>query len=130
MECTTHKNKSIVVDSIVSDFPLHKKAINTYYLSIKKIPKPNLTLTTLSLYATLQTIVFHSKDINAVFCSKFMELKRRIIYYLKDHVKLYCDMSPKEFAHELTKIDTDVKYLFSGDDSILINKHSHVEVDK
>ncbi|OAF67055.1 hypothetical protein A3Q56_05216, partial [Intoshia linei] len=128
--CIHVPNKINLSSLIASSRIFHfTRKLDTYYLSIKRVPKPNLTMTALSTNATLQTIVYHSKDINAIFCSMFKELKQRIILSLEDHVKLYCDMSPKDFANEIRNMGTDVKYLFSGDDSILMNKTSHIEID-
>nr|UTQ79675.1 replicase protein [Aphis glycines nege-like virus 1 iso 1] len=118
-----------VVDQIVPDFPLHKRAIDSYMYSIKRCPKPNLTIDAAKSYAALQTIVYHEKDINALFCTQFRKIKSRIMNSLLPHVKIFCDMSPTEFADELTKDIDNVLAVFSGDDSYISDGHYNMEID-
>nr|UUV42179.1 MAG: ORF1 [Utsjoki negevirus 1] len=86
-----------VRNMIVPDFSLHCSAINSYTFSIKRKPKPNLTVDATKSYLALQTIVYHEKPINAMFCSIFREMKKRITYCLLPHVKIFCDMSAEDF---------------------------------
>lgn len=88
---------------ILPDFPLHLTSVNSYNFSIKRKPKPALTVDAADSYLALQTIVYHEKPINAIFCSIWREIKRRVINSLRDHVKLFCDMSPKEFEEVLDR---------------------------
>nr|UTQ79680.1 replicase protein [Aphis glycines nege-like virus 1 iso AG1] len=118
-----------VVDQIVPDFPLHKRAIDNYMYSIKRCPKPNLTIDAAKSYAALQTIVYHEKDINALFCTQFRKIKSRIMNSLLPHIKIFCDMSPAEFADELTKDIDKVLAVFSGDDSYISDGHYNMEID-
>ncbi|AYL60135.1 putative RNA-dependent RNA polymerase [Ying Kou virus] len=92
-----------VRNMIVPDFALHCTAINSYTFSIKRKPKPNLTIDAANSYLALQTIVYHEKPINAMFCSVFRELKRRITYSLKPHVKIFCDMSAEDFEDVMNR---------------------------
>lgn len=46
---------------------IFEKPLNEYELTIKKQPKPPLDLTAVNTYSSLQTIIAHSKDINAIF---------------------------------------------------------------
>lgn len=50
---------------------IFEKPLNEYDLSIKKQPKPPLDMTAINTYSSLQTIIAHSKDINAIFCPIF-----------------------------------------------------------
>nr|AQZ55414.1 ORF1 [Castlerea virus] len=88
---------------IVPDFALHCLALNSYNFSIKRKPKPNLTVDATSSYLALQTIVYHEKPINALFCSVFREIKKRVTMSLKPHVKIFCDMSAEEFENVLQR---------------------------
>lgn len=88
---------------IVPDFALHCLALNQYNFSIKRKPKPNLTVDATSSYLALQTIVYHEKTINAMFCSVFREIKKRVTLSLLPHVKIFCDMSAEEFEDVLMR---------------------------
>ncbi|QOJ43133.1 ORF1 [Nelorpivirus dungfly] len=86
-----------VYDKIVPSFALHNDALNEYNFSIKKQAKPNLTVDATSSYAALQTIVYHEKHVNAIFCTIFNEVKRRIKFSLKKHIKIFSDVSCADF---------------------------------
>nr|UZH43566.1 hypothetical protein 1 [Brejeira virus] len=88
---------------IVPDFALHQTALNAYTFSIKRKPKPNLTVDATKSYLALQTIVYHEKPINAMFCSIFREIKTRVTLSLKKHVKIFCDMSAEDFENVLNR---------------------------
>nr|QQP18763.1 RNA-dependent RNA polymerase [Soybean thrips nege-like virus 1] len=94
-----------VKNMIVPDFALHNTAVNEYNFSIKRKPKPNLTVDATASYLALQTIVYHEKPINALFCSIFREIKSRIKNCLRRHIKIFCDKSPSDFEKEL---DSDI----------------------
>jgi len=86
---------------IVPDFAIHNSAVNCYNFSIKRQPKPVLTVDAVSSYTALQTIVYHEKPINAIFCGIFREIKSRVHSSLKKHVKIYSDVSTAEFEEIL-----------------------------
>lgn len=88
---------------IVPDFALHCLALNEYNFSIKRKPKPNLTVDATASYLALQTIVYHEKSINAMFCSIFREIKKRVTSSLLPHVKIFCDMSSEDFEEVLQR---------------------------
>lgn len=92
-----------VREMIVPDFALHCTAVNSYTFSIKRKPKPNLTIDATSSYLALQTIVYHEKPINAMFCSVFREIKKRVTMSLLPHVKIFCDMSAEDFEDVLNR---------------------------
>ncbi|AQM55311.1 hypothetical protein 1 [Loreto virus] len=94
-----------VHDQIVPSFAMHNDALNQYSFSIKKQAKPNLTVDAASSYAALQTIVYHEKHINAVFCTMFTELKKRVRYSLRKNVKIFSDISTSDFEKML---DSDI----------------------
>nr|AQM55436.1 hypothetical protein 1 [San Bernardo virus]AQM55439.1 hypothetical protein 1 [San Bernardo virus] len=88
---------------IVPSFAMHCSALNSYSFSIKRKPKPNLTVDATRSYLALQTIVYHEKPINAMFCSVFREIKKRVTSSLLPHVKIFCDMSAEEFEEILNR---------------------------
>ncbi|APG77763.1 hypothetical protein [Wuhan insect virus 8] len=118
-----------VLSQIVPDFCLHKRAIDTYNFSIKRHPKPNLTIDATRSYAALQTIVYHEKDINAMFCTQFRKIKDRMTACLLPHVMMYCDMSPAEFSDKLNRNHYSQLAVFSGDDSYLTDGNVNLEID-
>nr|APG77679.1 hypothetical protein [Hubei negev-like virus 1] len=122
--------KHDVVNHIVPTFAMHMTALNEYMFSIKRTPKPNLTPDCSSTYAALQTIVYHEKSVNAVFCSLFREIKRRVVAVLRNDVVMYTDMSPLDLENHMNNyIGTDAFFCFSGDDSLLFDGSSSLEID-
>lgn len=111
-----------ICEKIVGELSLHESPLSDYSFSIKKTPKPNLTVEAASSYAALQTIVFHEKYVNAVFCPIFTEIKRRVMAVLRNNVRIFTDMSATDFANVLTdRVGDGPMALFSGDDSLLID---------
>lgn len=92
-----------VVNLIESEHCLNDTALDNYSFSIKPTPKPNLTIDATSSYAALQTIVYHEKPINAMFCQVFREVKKRVIACLKPHIKIFADVSIAEFEDMLNR---------------------------
>lgn len=121
--------ESHILPQIVPEFGLHKRAIDTYNFSIKRHPKPNLTVDATKSYAALQTIVYHEKDINALFCTQFRKIKERMTLSLLPHVMMYCDMSPSDFADKLNRNQYSQLAVFSGDDSYITDGHTNLEID-
>lgn len=120
---------AFVVDQIVPEYPIHRDAVNEYNYSIKRSPKPNLTYDATESYAALQTIVYHSKPINAIFCAYMRKIKSIITNSLKSHVILNCDMSPEEFEEKLNAITGPNLVAAGGDDSVIRNQYATLEVD-
>ncbi|APG77795.1 RdRp [Wuhan house centipede virus 1] len=121
--------ETFVTQQIVPDYSIFQSAVNEYNYSIKRNPKPNLTVDATSTYAALQTIVYHEKPINAMFCVQFRKIKERITKCLKNYIYLYCDMSPSEFEAVLTENVDRVVAVFSGDDSFLCDGENNMEID-
>nr|WPS71461.1 putative RNA-dependent RNA polymerase [Aphis gossypii nege-like virus] len=118
-----------IIKKIVPDFALHLRAIDSYNVAIKKNAKPQLVVDAHLTYAALQTIVYHDKDINAMFCSIFKKIKSRILYSLQHNIFLYCDMSPEDFEAKMNSLTTDCFAVFSGDDSLVTDGLYNLEVD-
>ncbi|QUE41594.1 ORF1 [Indomegoura indica nege-like virus 1] len=124
--------KPNVCNQIVPDFPLHLDSIDTYNFSIKRKPKPSLDVDAASSYAALQTILYHSKSVNSVFCSIFKQIKSKLIASLSSNCFIYADMSPNQLADMLTARigDSTTPFsIFSGDDSIIFDGINFTEVD-
>jgi thymidylate kinase len=100
---------------------------------MKRVPKPNLVLSAQRLYDSLQTIAYHEKSVNAVFCTVVRALKRIILAALKPGYHFMTDCSPDELADRITNdARPDGAFaLFSGDDSLVRDRHgNYVESDE
>nr|AQM55304.1 hypothetical protein 1 [Cordoba virus] len=95
--------------TIVGDVSLHKRALNHYNFSIKKQAKPALTIDAVESYAALQTIVYHDKDINAIFCNIFNNIKSRVIRSLRHNLVLFADMNNEQFEFKMNNIVSSMK---------------------
>lgn len=88
-----------VIDMIDTDTSIDEKSLAFYNFMIKATVKPQLDM---NVYNSLQTTAYHSKDINAIFCPIFKEIKPRILSILDPRFALLCVMSPDEFAEYLS----------------------------
>nr|DAZ87880.1 TPA_asm: hypothetical protein [Fasciohepa virus 2] len=95
-------NQSQGVEDAIEPSLLEKTDMASYEFIIKRSPKPALTDAAGWDYQALQTVLFHPKNINAIFCPIIREVKRRLKEVLKPHVKIFTDVSPEEFAEELS----------------------------
>jgi len=64
----------------------------------KKTVKPTLDISAPFTYPALQTIAFHDKNVNVIFCPVFRDLKKRLLDVLDKRFLMFCDMSPDEFV--------------------------------
>lgn len=77
------------------DEALHEKHLNLFAYMIKNQIKPAcLTQGCTSVYAALQTIAYHSKDI--ILCPLVRTCKARLKACLKKIIVMFCDMSPED----------------------------------
>lgn len=77
--------------------------LNTYHFMNKKSVKPALEINAPYSYPALQTIAFHDKNVNAVFCPVFRDLKERLLSVLDKRFLLFCDVSPDDFVRLLNE---------------------------
>lgn len=83
--------------------------LTEYTLTIKKTPKPPLTVIDAQCYSSLQTILAHSKTINSLFCPIFKQLRNRLISVLSPKYDIYTDMSTEDYEKKLTrKFDLEI----------------------
>lgn len=90
--------------NVASDLSLWEQELNTYSFMIKKNSKPVLDRADLNTYPSLQTIVYHEKWVNLVFCPIFRELKSRLIGLLDPRFQIFTDVSPSEFSRKLSAL--------------------------
>ncbi|RZF35348.1 hypothetical protein LSTR_LSTR014790 [Laodelphax striatellus] len=124
-----------VVDQISCDLPLHERRLDRYDFMIKSTVKPQLDTNAPYVYSALQTIAYQTKDINAIFCPIFKEMKKRLLSVLGKRFRIYCDVSPEEFAEDLTNSfqPEDEFAFFSGDDSLIrdaIGRYLEIDFSK
>lgn len=101
------KTQDVASKDLETDFSLLDQDLTDYSFSIKRNPKPNLTLDAGSIYSALQTIVYHPKHINAVFCPIFRELKSRILSSLNPGFFLFTDDDPTDFMDKVNSFMSD-----------------------
>ncbi|QRG34866.1 replication-associated polyprotein [Hibiscus yellow blotch virus] len=97
--------KSVVANAVVGEFCIWNTDINSFEFITKGSPKPTLTDNAYMDFAAPQTIIFQTKDINAVFCVIFREIKRIIMSMMRfrKNVKIFTDIDPDSFAELLTR---------------------------
>jgi len=64
---------------ISADTAYWDTALNVYHFMNKKSVKSALEVNAPYAYQALQTIAFHDKNVNVVFCPVFRDLKRRML---------------------------------------------------
>lgn len=127
-----YTQKPGVMNFIDNDIPLHERKMNVYEFMIKSTVKPQLDVNAPYIYSSLQTIAYHPKDINAIFCPIFKEIKKRLLSVLKNRFMLFCDMSPDEFSEIVSnRFNDDSCFAFySGDDSLMRDATgNYLEID-
>ncbi|QIX02858.1 RNA-dependent RNA polymerase [Fragaria vesca associated virus 1] len=91
------------ISSIIQKIGIHSQNLGRYSLTIKKNSKPLLDMSCVNTYASLQTVVYTSKDYNTYFCPIFRLLKKNMTKSMSDKFVMYSDMSPRQFAIHLSK---------------------------
>lgn len=91
------------LDVILDELPIHEKDLASYDFSIKRSPKPSLVRGAYDVYAALQTIVCHDKNVNTLFCPIFGAIRDRILDGLYSKFRIYTSCSPAEFASSLDR---------------------------
>lgn len=86
---------------INSEVPLHLRRFNSFDYMIKGAVKPQLELSALQKYPSVQTIVYSDKTINAIFCPVFGVLFERLTALLDEKILIFSGLSPHEFEKEL-----------------------------
>jgi len=80
------------------------KELNSYEFMIKRISKPVLQTADLKKYPSLQTVVYHKKDINVIFGPMFRDIIIRFQAVLKNKLHRFIGVSPSAFAAKLSKL--------------------------
>nr|QWC36482.1 ORF1 [Bemisia tabaci nege-like virus 1] len=119
-----------VVEKMLEGLSLENAALDEFNFSIKRIAKPVLSTKATVEYSALQTIVYHEKYVNAIFCPIFCEIKKRLFVSLKKNFKIFSDVSITGFEDILNNDIGDEPFaLFSGDDSLIYNGSEFLEID-
>lgn len=88
--------------NIDEEFSLEETDLSYYNCMIKPTPKPVLDSTGINTYSALQTICYHDKNVNTIFCSIFRILKKRLIMVLDNRFKIFTDVSPEDYSEMLS----------------------------
>lgn len=93
-----------VVDQIAPTAPIWEKRVDLYHFMNKNSAKPVLDGTAPFEYLAVQTIAFHDKDINAIFCPIFREVMSRLESILRPDTLINTHMSPDELGEKIDGI--------------------------
>jgi len=84
-------------------------AVDQYRHMIKQQPKQRLDLTIQTEYPALQTIVYHSKKINALFGPVFSELTRQLLDMIdSSRFMFYTRKTPSQIEEFFSDLDSEV----------------------
>ncbi|QOJ43136.1 ORF1 [Sandewavirus dungfly] len=125
------KQDRTVLKAIQNDIPFFVQSLSDCALSLKRSPKIKISPDAIDVYDSIQTITYHPKFINAYFCSLVDQIQDRIMKCLLPYVMFNTKMNVEEFSrecHERYKLFNKL-FLFSGDDSLLINGFKFKEMD-
>ncbi|UCR92517.1 MAG: polymerase protein [Apis virga-like virus] len=84
-----------------ADLDLSFYELQAYEFMLKRNPKPLLDVTSTTKISAPQTIAFHKKLVNSVFCPIVREIKKRLMSVLGHNVQVFTDMSVIEFENRL-----------------------------
>ncbi|AIL49273.1 hypothetical protein 1 [Goutanap virus] len=120
-----------VLKLIIDDIPLQCADLSRCAFSLKRTPKVRITPNAVDIYDSVQTITCHPKFVNAYFCSIVEKAQDRLMKLMLPYFKMFTKVTTEDFGKECFDIWTHYGklYLFSGDDSLLINGHSFKEMD-
>jgi len=99
-----HKQDSSVADKIVPELPYLRDKFNHYEVIIKRNPKIKLDADCFDNFPALQSIIHCDKKFNAIMCPIIDKLKNRLKACLPNHVLLFCDVSPEQFAANIDSV--------------------------
>nr|QAY29234.1 putative non-structral polyprotein [Allermuir Hill virus 1] len=91
----------VVKQITAADLDLSVYQLQVYEFMLKRNPKPILDTTSTTKISAPQTIAFHKKLVNAVFCPIVREIKKRLLSVLGHNVQVFTDMSIAEFESRL-----------------------------
>lgn len=96
-----------------ADLDLSFYELQVYEFMLKRNPKPILDVTSTTKISAPQTIAFHKKLVNTVFCPIVREIKKRLMSVLGHNVQIFTDMSVAEFESRLNTFlrPADLKFL-------------------
>ncbi|QIN93579.1 MAG: hypothetical protein 1 [Dezidougou virus] len=120
-----------VLKNIRNDIPICLQSLSNCSLSLKRNPKVRISPTAIDIYDSVQTITCHPKFINAYFCSIVEMAQDRLMKLMLPYFKFFTKCTTEKFGEECYEIWSKYGklYLFSGDDSLLINGNTFKEMD-
>lgn len=120
-----------VLKNIIHDIPLCLADLSNCALSLKRNPKVRISPTAIDVYDSVQTITCHPKFVNAFFCSVVEMAQDRLLKLMKPYFKIFTKKTSEDFGKDCYKAYSNFGkvFMFSGDDSLLINGNSMKEMD-
>ncbi|QGQ59356.1 hypothetical protein 1 [Agua Salud negevirus] len=125
------KQDRSVLKNIIHDIPICLARLSDCALSLKRNPKVRISPTAIDIYDSVQTITCHPKFVNAYFCSVVEAAQDRLMKLMLPWFKIYTKRTIGDFSKDCyLALNTYGKlYLFSGDDSLLVNGNHFKEMD-
>ncbi|AEQ55300.1 polymerase [Blueberry necrotic ring blotch virus] len=93
-----------VMGRLTDGNPLHCKPLDRYQFLLKSEPKPDLTVEALSKYPIPQSILCHSKDINAIFCPLIRTIRDRIMEKMDKKYQFFTKVDEEGFAEKMNRV--------------------------
>ncbi|UUV42176.1 MAG: ORF1 [Kustavi negevirus] len=120
-----------VLKLIRNDIPFILQSLSNCSLSLKRHPKIRISPTAIDVYDSVQTITCHPKFVNAYFCSVVEMAQNRLMKLMLPYFRFFTKCTTQDFGKECYEIWSKYRklYLFSGDDSLLINGTTFKEMD-
>ncbi|AXQ04820.1 ORF1 [Culex Biggie-like virus] len=120
-----------VLKQIIDEIPLQLADLSRCSFSLKRNPKVRITPNAVDIYDSVQTITCHPKFVNAYFCSIVESAQDRLMKLMLPYFKMFTKVTTEEFGDDCfeTWSRYGKLYLFSGDDSLLMNGHKFKEMD-
>lgn len=104
------KTQKFNLDQLVGEMPLELMDVSAFEFGIKGSVKVNVEYTSTKTYSSLQTILFHRKNINAIFCQIWGFIRKYFLKHTKHNFQMFCDLNMDEFSTVLTNRDTELQY--------------------
>nr|QNJ34552.1 ORF2 [Bemisia tabaci virga-like virus 1] len=86
-----------------SDTPAHLRSYNKFKFMIKNTVKPVMEAGAAWKYASVQTIVYNDKSVNAIFCPIFNAMSERLYAVLSEKIMILTNCSNEEFEREINR---------------------------
>nr|UZH43554.1 hypothetical protein 1 [Feitosa virus] len=125
------KQDRSVLKSIANDIPICLASLTNCALSLKRNPKVRIAPNTVEIYDSVQTITCHPKFVNAYFCSVVEIAQDRLLKLMLPWFHVFTKKTNSQFGEDVYRsmLNHGKAFMFSGDDSLLMNGNNFKEMD-